>query len=153
EITLNHPDRIASALYHYLERTSSGVKADKDGRFTLSGAVPGVKFYLQTRKGETYFVGEPKIGLREVEPGKTLDLGDWKLKPQWLRFSFLPRNSRGEGVLFYGSRGTASKGYPLVIGGREANRFGCNRSGRAATTGYTVGAGRLPLPGRDRHQR
>jgi RNA polymerase sigma factor (sigma-70 family) len=81
EITFNHPDRIASELYRHLERTGPPVTADKDGRFTLPGAVPGVKFYLQTRKGETYYVGEPKIGLREVEPGKTLDLGDRKLKP------------------------------------------------------------------------
>jgi hypothetical protein len=58
------------------------VKADKEGRFTLTGVVPGMKFYLQTRQGQTYFVGEPRIGLREVEPGKTLDLGAWKLKPQ-----------------------------------------------------------------------
>jgi RNA polymerase sigma factor (sigma-70 family) len=83
EVSLNCPDQIASELYRHLDRTGGPtVKTDNEGRFTLSGVVPGVKFYLQTRKGRTYYVGEPKIGLREVEPGKTLDLGDWKLKPQ-----------------------------------------------------------------------
>jgi RNA polymerase sigma factor (sigma-70 family) len=81
EVSLNCPDRIASELYRYLGRSVPAVKTDKDGRFALP-AVPGVKFSLQTRKGETFFVGEPRIGLREVEPGKTLDLGDWKLKPR-----------------------------------------------------------------------
>jgi hypothetical protein len=41
-----------------------------------------VKFYLQTHKGNTYYTGEPRIGLLEVEPGKTRDIGDRKLKAQ-----------------------------------------------------------------------
>ena len=36
----------------------------------------------QTRKGSDYYVGEPRIGLLEVEPGKTRDIGDRKLKAQ-----------------------------------------------------------------------
>jgi RNA polymerase sigma factor (sigma-70 family) len=82
EISLNCPDRMGSELYRFLQRTSPPVKTDAEGRFTLSGIVPGMKFGIQTHKGRTYYVGEPKIGLREVEPGKTLDLGDWKLSPR-----------------------------------------------------------------------
>jgi hypothetical protein len=76
------PHGIASELYRHLERTSPVIKTDNDGRFTLSGVVPGVQFYVQTNKGNTYYVGEPRIGLKEVEAGQTLDLGERKLKPQ-----------------------------------------------------------------------
>jgi hypothetical protein len=81
-LRLNCPDRIVSELYRQIELTAPVVKTDKDGRFTLSDVVPNVKFYVQTNKGNTYYVGEPRIGLKEVEPGKTLDLGERKLKPQ-----------------------------------------------------------------------
>ena len=56
------------------------VVTDKEGRFTLPGVVPGVKFYLQIQKGNEYFGGKPKIGLREVKAGETLDLGDRTLE-------------------------------------------------------------------------
>jgi hypothetical protein len=82
EILLNCPARQSSELYRFLNQTSPSVKTDADGRFTLAGIVPGIKFGLQTQKSRTYYVGDPKIGLREVEPGKTLDLGDWKVIPR-----------------------------------------------------------------------
>jgi RNA polymerase sigma factor (sigma-70 family) len=82
EVAIYPPDRIAFELYRFLVRTSTPVKTDKDGRFTVSDVVPGVKVSVQTRRGNTYYVGEPRIGLRQVEPGKTLDLGDWKVRPQ-----------------------------------------------------------------------
>jgi RNA polymerase sigma factor (sigma-70 family) len=46
-----------------------------DGAFRLEPVVPGVKFGLSLTKGQMYFVGEPKIGQRQVEAGQTLDLG------------------------------------------------------------------------------
>jgi RNA polymerase sigma factor (sigma-70 family) len=82
EVSVNGNDTITRELYRFLEPTPQSVKTDAEGRFTLPGVVPGVKFYLQTRKGDAYFVGEPKIGLWEVEAGKTLDLGEHKVKPQ-----------------------------------------------------------------------
>ena len=82
EVSVNYPDRIASELNRTLERTSPTVVTDKEGRFTLQGVVPGMKFYLQMKKGEAYYMGEPRIGLHEVEVGKKLDLGDRKIKPQ-----------------------------------------------------------------------
>jgi hypothetical protein len=81
EISLTGADVITRELYRFLGPAAPVVKTDKDGRFTLPSVVPGVKFYVQTRQGKTYYVGEPKIGLREVEPGKTLDLGERKLMP------------------------------------------------------------------------
>jgi hypothetical protein len=80
-VVLAFPDRIASELYRYLDRTSPVIQTDKEGKFTLPGIVPNVKFQLQTNIGNTYFVGEPRIGAHEVTAGKTLDLGERKLKP------------------------------------------------------------------------
>jgi hypothetical protein len=82
EVTASSPDRISSELYRFLARTSPPARTDKEGRFTVSDVVPGVKVYLQTRRGNTYYVGEPRVGHRQVEPGQTLDLGDWKMRPQ-----------------------------------------------------------------------
>ena len=82
EISLYCPDIAASELYRHLGRTAPSVKTDKEGRFTLPGVVPGMRFYLQISKGNRLRLGDPMIGLREVEPAQTLDLGDRRLKPQ-----------------------------------------------------------------------
>src|SRR5262249_17308915 len=81
EVSCSSNDRVTSELYRHLERTTTPAKTDQDGRFTLTGVVPGAPFNLQTRKGTAYYAGEPRIGQRQVEPGQTLDLGDRKLKP------------------------------------------------------------------------
>ena len=52
---------------------------DKDGRFTLPGVVPGLKFYLQIRKGDEYYGGMPRIGLLTVGPGEAKDVGERQL--------------------------------------------------------------------------
>jgi len=53
-----------------------------DGTFKVDGVVPGVKFYLGLTKGRTYYAGEPKIGLRQAEAGKTVELGSLPVKAQ-----------------------------------------------------------------------
>jgi RNA polymerase sigma factor (sigma-70 family) len=68
-------------LYRHLSPQGELPRTDKDGRFRLDGLIPDVKFSLGLHKGRTYFVGEPRIGLRQVESGKTLDLGDVRVKP------------------------------------------------------------------------
>jgi hypothetical protein len=80
-ISFNPPDRIASELYRTVNRTTPPVKTDKEGRFALPSAVPGMKFYLQIQQGQKYYVGDPKIGVIEVKPGQTLDLGERRLRP------------------------------------------------------------------------
>jgi hypothetical protein len=67
-------------LYRFASPSGKPVVADKEGRFTLTGVVPGVSFYIQTHKGERYFRGKPKIGLLKAKPGETLDLGDRTLE-------------------------------------------------------------------------
>jgi hypothetical protein len=76
EVSVNAKGRAGSELYRFARPTGKPVLTDKDGRFVLTGVVPGVSFYLQIRKGEQYFGGKPKLGLRRLKPGENLDLGD-----------------------------------------------------------------------------
>ncbi len=80
-VMLTCPDQVSSELYREVRRTLPEVKTDREGRFMLTDVVPGIKFSVQTNQGRTYFVGEPRIGLRQVEAGQTLDLGARKMKP------------------------------------------------------------------------
>jgi RNA polymerase sigma factor (sigma-70 family) len=68
-------------LYRQLAPHGDLPRTEKDGRFRVDGVVPDVKFSMGLHKGRTYYMGEPRIGLRQVESGKTLDLGDVRIKP------------------------------------------------------------------------
>ncbi len=67
-------------LYRFANPSGKPAVVDKDGRFTLTGVVPGMSFGLQTHKGERYFRGKPLIGLLKLKPGEMLDLGDRTLE-------------------------------------------------------------------------
>ena len=69
-------------LYREAKLTQPPALTAADGTFKVESVVPGVKFYLSMNKGRTYYVGEPKIGLRQAEPGKTLELGSLPVKGQ-----------------------------------------------------------------------
>src|SRR5262249_7871496 len=66
---------IGRELYRFANPGGKPVVTDKEGRFALPGVVPGMKFYVQVRKGEAFYAGKPKIGVRQVKAGETLDLG------------------------------------------------------------------------------
>jgi hypothetical protein len=57
-------------------------KTDREGCFTLPSILPGKKFHLQMRTNFKGYASEPRIGIQEVESGKTVDLGERKLKPE-----------------------------------------------------------------------
>ena len=80
-IDLSSPDRIASELYRQLGQRQKMIHTAKDGRFRIEGIVPEVKFTLSITQGRTFFVGEPRIGVRQVKSGETLDLGGVRVKP------------------------------------------------------------------------
>jgi protocatechuate 3,4-dioxygenase beta subunit len=81
EIDLSLPGETAQELYRQLNQRREAVRTDRDGGFRLEGLVPGLKFGLSIRQGRTFLVGEPRIGLKEVGAGKTLDLGDIRTRP------------------------------------------------------------------------
>jgi hypothetical protein len=76
EVSVNARGQAGGELYRFARPTGKPAVTDKDGRFVLSGVVPGVPFYLQMHKGEQYFGGKPKIGLQRLKPGESVDLGD-----------------------------------------------------------------------------
>jgi RNA polymerase sigma factor (sigma-70 family) len=80
EVTINARGPAARELYRFARPSGEPVKTDAAGRFTVTGVVPGISFYLQTRQGENYFVGKPKIGLRRLKAGEHLDLGDRRME-------------------------------------------------------------------------
>jgi RNA polymerase sigma factor (sigma-70 family) len=80
EVSINARGPAARELYRFASPTGKPVLTGKDGRFTLTGVVPGVSFYLQIRKGDHYFSGKPKLGLRQLKPGEYLNLGDRTLE-------------------------------------------------------------------------
>jgi RNA polymerase sigma factor (sigma-70 family) len=81
-ISPSFEDGAARTLYQHVDQPGRSQCTDKDGRFRLEGIIPGLKFGLGLRHGRTFLVGEPRIGLRLVKPGETLDLGDIRTKPR-----------------------------------------------------------------------
>jgi RNA polymerase sigma factor (sigma-70 family) len=81
DVRLSYADEAADELIRHLKANDKPVRTDKDGRFLLEGLVPDVKFGLGVYQGKKLLVGEPRIGLREVKLGATLDLGDFRTKP------------------------------------------------------------------------
>jgi hypothetical protein len=75
-VSIRSPSEIVRELYRFANPTGQPVITDKNGRFTFSGVVPGISFSLQARKGNSYFTGEPTIGLLKLKPGESLNLGD-----------------------------------------------------------------------------
>ena len=73
---------IARELYRFATPTGKPVVTDKNGRFTLTGVVPGVLFSLQVQKGDDYFAGKPRLGQRQLKPGERLNLGDRTMESQ-----------------------------------------------------------------------
>jgi len=74
----SHPGQ---ELYRVASPAGKPVLTDKNGRFVLSGVIPGMSFSLQTQRDQERFRGNPRIGWRQLKPGETLDLGDRTMEP------------------------------------------------------------------------
>jgi RNA polymerase sigma factor (sigma-70 family) len=81
EVSINPPEGSGSELYRFAAPSGKPVRTDKDGRFRIESVVPNLKFWLNSRRERIFFVGEPRIGVRQVKPGETLDLGALRVKP------------------------------------------------------------------------
>jgi RNA polymerase sigma factor (sigma-70 family) len=79
-VGVQFPQSTGSELYRHTKIAQKPVVTDKDGAFKLEGIVPGVNFSFSLSRGREYFSGEPKIGSKQVEPGKTLELGALPVK-------------------------------------------------------------------------
>jgi protocatechuate 3,4-dioxygenase beta subunit len=80
EVALSMPLKVESELFRFVNANREPVKTDKDGNFRLEGVLPKLIFQLSLRKGRTYYMGEPKIGDKQLGPGKTLELGDVRVR-------------------------------------------------------------------------
>jgi hypothetical protein len=80
DINLSWSDQTGFELYRVAHHRPT-VRTGKDGRFRIEGVLPEVKFTLGIVQGRAYFVGEPRIGAKQVKPAETLDLGDLRVKP------------------------------------------------------------------------
>jgi hypothetical protein len=82
QVSIGPQSYIGRDVYYRMPNpTGKPVFTDKDGRFTLTGIVPGISFSLQTQREQVPFRASPRIGWRQLKPGETLDLGDWKMEP------------------------------------------------------------------------
>jgi RNA polymerase sigma factor (sigma-70 family) len=68
-------------LYRFAIPDGGQTVTDKDGRFSLDGALHGVWFNLHIRKGNEYYRCDKPIGARTVKPGGTVDLGERSVGP------------------------------------------------------------------------
>jgi hypothetical protein len=81
-VGISFPNGPGGELYREARLAQPPSVTAADGTFKVDGVVPAVKFYLSLMKGRTYYVGEPKIGLRQADAGKTLELGTLPVKAQ-----------------------------------------------------------------------
>ncbi|MBO0696882.1 MAG: sigma-70 family RNA polymerase sigma factor, partial [Zavarzinella sp.] len=79
-VNLQFPNGPGGDLYRETLAGRPLAVTDKDGAFRLEPIVPGVKFSLSLTKGQMYFLGEPRIGQKEVKAGQTLELGALPVK-------------------------------------------------------------------------
>jgi RNA polymerase sigma factor (sigma-70 family) len=82
DVGVSYQTNAGSELERFLRPQREPIRTDKDGRFRLDGVVPEVKFSLSLRQGPTFLVGKPRIGVKNVQTGQTLDLGDRRTEPQ-----------------------------------------------------------------------
>ncbi len=81
QVSISPRSPTCGELYRKASPVGTPVLTDKDGRFTLSGVIPGISFSLRTRRGQDQFRGNPRIGWRQLKSGESLDLGDQPMEP------------------------------------------------------------------------
>jgi RNA polymerase sigma factor (sigma-70 family) len=78
-VNLHFPERTAAEIHDHIHSVKL-VETDAEGRFQVSEVIPALKFSIWFGRGSQIF--EPMMNLEErsVQAGRTLDLGDVKVK-------------------------------------------------------------------------
>src|SRR5207302_428351 len=79
-VRLYHPDRPAEEIHDRASRARP-IETDADGKFLIDEVIPGVKFSLSFHRGRQALEPSVKRADSMAQPGKTLDLGEVKVKP------------------------------------------------------------------------
>jgi RNA polymerase sigma factor (sigma-70 family) len=83
EVYVGYEGLEGQQLNRMLGRWGRQPETDKDGRFRVEGIVPGLQVdSLRFLKGRQVLVLEGKREIKRLEAGKTLDLGDVRIKPR-----------------------------------------------------------------------
>jgi hypothetical protein len=75
-----HSGRAGNELGKQLRNRFDLPRTDAKGQFRLRGIVPGLKFELRIAKGQQGLEPEARLDEKVLEEGKTLDLGDLRMK-------------------------------------------------------------------------
>ncbi len=80
-VSIAYLERTAAKMHDHLF-ADDPIQSDADGNFKFTEVVPGQKFLLKFRRGNSSFEPLTAPGARSVAAGAALDLGDVKLKLQ-----------------------------------------------------------------------
>ncbi len=82
EVSVSPQGLAARELHRFAGPTGEAAVTDKDGRFSVSGVVPGVSVVLRVRKGGSLLISKPRVGQRllKLKPGESLDLGERRME-------------------------------------------------------------------------
>jgi RNA polymerase sigma factor (sigma-70 family) len=72
--------QVGRELVKELQRRDELSQTDENGRFRLGAIVPGRTFELGVAKGQQALEPEPRLEVKPLEAGQTLDLGDVRVK-------------------------------------------------------------------------
>jgi RNA polymerase sigma factor (sigma-70 family) len=82
QVTLSHGGDSARELDRFLAQRRGPARTGADGRFQISGVVPGLSIGLQLRKGSTALTFPRPEKPPQLTAGQTLDLGEMRATPR-----------------------------------------------------------------------
>jgi RNA polymerase sigma factor (sigma-70 family) len=82
QVGVRYTDHLGRELLKEEIRRYDLPRADANGRFRLEGLLPGLEFDLGFLKGRQTLVPDPRLKVKPLTTGQTLDLGDIRTKPR-----------------------------------------------------------------------